>query len=105
MRAGKLKHRISIEQKSETIDSVGDAVNTWTTFKTVWAEVLSQSGKEFFAAREQHSELTHLITIRYLSGVTPKMRINHGGSFYNILAAFDPRKDRQELKIYCNEQL
>ena len=106
MRAGRRSKKVTIEQKTETgVDSVGDPEVTWAAFSTQWAEVLTQSGKEFLQAREQHSELTHILTTRFVSGVTPAMRINNGGAYYNILAAFDPSKRRQELKIYCNEQL
>lgn len=106
MRAGKRNVKVIIEEKTEdSVNSVGDPVNTWATFSTQFAEVMTQSGKEFIQAREQHSDLTHILTTRFVSGVTPKMRINNNGSYYNILAAFDPSKRRQELKIYCNEQL
>lgn len=105
MRAGKLRNRITIEQKTETIDALGDAVNTWATVKTVWAEVLNQSGREFISAREQNSELTHLITIRYLSGVNSKMRVNHGGNYYNILSVIDPNSRKSDLRLFCSEQL
>lgn len=106
MRSGQRNVKVLIEQNTgTTVNSVGDPVETWVTFSTQFMEVLTQTGKEFIQAREQHSELTHILTGRYVSGVTPKMRINNGGAIYNILAAFDPSKRRRELKIYCNEQL
>lgn len=105
MRAGRLDTKIIIEQSSEVINGVGDSVKTWTTFETVWAWIVTNSGKEFLDAREQHSSLSRVITIRYLSGVTPEMRVNDDGIFYNILAAFDPRNNRRELKLFCDEQL
>ncbi len=105
MRSGKLNNKIIIESKTETIDSVGDSIETWATFATVWAEVKTQSGREFQSAREQHSELTHIVTLRYLSGATSKMRVNNGGDYYNILSVFDPSTRKREMKLYCNEQL
>ena len=105
MRAGLLERKIIIEQSSEVIDSVGDSVLTWATFATVWANILVNSGKEFTQAREQHSSLSRIITIRYLSTITAQMRVNDGGNYYNILAAFDPIGRRIELKLYCDEQL
>lgn len=105
-RAGQRNVKVIIEQKTENgPDSVGDPDLTWSAFSTQWTEVITQSGKEFLQAREQHSELTHILTTRFVSGVTPKMRVNNGGAYYNILAAFDPSKRRHKLKIYCSEQL
>lgn len=105
MRAGRLNTKITIESKTETIDSVGDPVNTWATYAEAWAEVRTQSGKEFIRARELHSELTHVLTLRWISGVTTDMRVNNNGAYYNILSVFDPTTRKRELRLYCNEQL
>jgi SPP1 family predicted phage head-tail adaptor len=105
MRAGLLERKIIIEQSSEVIDSVGDSTLSWTTFATVWANILTNSGKEFIQAREMHSSLSRIITIRYLASVTPRMRVNDSSTYYNILAAFDPNGRRIELKLYCDEQI
>ena len=105
MRAGQRNTKVIIEQRSEdSIDSYGDPVETWSMFSAQFAEVMTRGGKEFLQAREQHSELTHILTTRYVDGVNPKLRININGVYYNILAVFDPSKRRRELKIYCNEQ-
>jgi SPP1 family predicted phage head-tail adaptor len=105
MRAGKLRTRIIIESASEAIDSVGFPVLTWTTFATIWGGVVANNGKEFLEAREVHSSLSRIITMRYLASVTPQMRINDGGVYYNILAVFDPDSRGRELRLYCDEQL
>ena len=105
MRAGSLTNKITIEHYSESIDSFGDSIKTWSEFAPAWAEIITQSGKEFTTAREQHATLSAVIKIRYMAGVTTAMRVNDSGVFYNILAAFDPNKQRRELRIYCETQL
>ena len=103
MRAGRLNTKLLIESKTEVIDSVGDVAETWSTFADVWAEVRTQSGKEFITAKTTHSELTHVVTTRYISGVTTKMRVNNDGTYYDILSVFDPTTRRKELRIFCRE--
>jgi len=105
MRSGRRNSKVLIENHTETINSVGEPVETWSTYATAWVEIKTQSGKEFIQAKEQNSELTHILTTHYISGVTPKMRINNGGLYYNILSVFDPTTRKRELKLYCNEQL
>lgn len=105
MRAGRLDTKIIIESRSTAPNGVGDAIDTWSTHLTVWSEILTNSGKEFLQAREQHSSLAKVITIRWVSGITPKMRVNLGGEYYNILAAFDPWNTRRELRLLCDAQL
>lgn len=104
--AGRRNTKIIIQQRTQTsVNTVGDAIYAWATFATEWAFILTQSGKEFTDARQQFSELTHLITIRYKAGITPDMRIKNGNVYYKIIAAFDPMKRGLEMKLYCNEQL
>jgi|FLOH01.1.fsa_nt_gi SPP1 family predicted phage head-tail adaptor len=105
MRAGRLNSAIIIESKTEVINTVGEPIETWSTFTSIRAEVRTQSGKEFISAKAQHSELSHVITCRYISGVNSKMRINNGGEYYNILSVFDPSSRKREMRIYCSEQL
>ena len=105
MRAGRLNSKISIETKTENIDSVGSVVETWEPFAEVWAEVKTESGREFLSNSQQHSELSHTLTLRYLPGISNKMRVNDNGRYYNILSVFDLGGRRKELTLYCSEQL
>lgn len=86
MLAPKLRHTVDIEQYTSVIDSnYGGETQSWTVFAdNVKAEILSVSGREFFAAQEQQNGVNYKITIRYKAGILPKMRINHSGTIYNI---------------------
>lgn len=88
MLAPKLRHTVDIEQYTSVIDSnFGGETQSWTVFAdNVKAEILSVSGREFFAAQEQQNGVNYKITIRYKAGILPKMRVNHGGIIYNIKA-------------------
>ena len=105
MRAGKLRNKIIIESKVDTVNSVGDAIPAWSTFATVWAEIVTQSGREFQNAQQIHSTLNLMLKIRYIDGVLPQMRINNGGRYYNILSSVDPDGRRVMLTVMCDEQL
>ena len=88
MLAPKLRHTVDIEQYTSVIDSnFGGETQSWTVFAdNVKAEILSVSGREFFAAQEQQNGVNYKITIRYKAGILPKMRVNHGSTIYNIKA-------------------
>lgn len=87
MRAGTLRHRVTIEHKTETRDSYGGVSTAWATFAaSVPAAILPVSGREFFAAEAQQSEVSAKIVMRQLAGLLPSMRIVHGGQQYNIRA-------------------
>lgn len=105
MRAGALNTLISIESQTHTINSVGDKVETWSTYVKSWAEIKTQSGKEFIQANEINSSVEKVLRIRYVAGINPTMRVNNSGVYYNILSVFDPTNERRELTLYCNVQL
>ena len=105
MRAGCLRHHITIERRVETQDDDGDPVVTWETFAAnVPAEVMPMSAKELMAAQAMQSEQVARIKIRWMDGLDASMRITYDGKRYNI-AGFvpDPRSGREWITIPVSE--
>ena len=86
LKAGKLRHRITIEQPGLTQDPVtGEMIAGWTVFADkVPASVEPLSARDFIAAQSGQSEISARIVIRYRPGVLPTMRIIHRGKVYGI---------------------
>lgn len=103
MQAGKLRHSIIIEQGTESFDGNGELITTWSTFATVWAEILPLVGREFWAARQVNAETTGKLRIRYLSGLTPKMHIKFGTRIFNITGISNIEERNEEIVIYYSE--
>ena len=83
--AGKLRHRVDIEQLTITQDSSGDAVRSWSALhSSVPASIEPLSARDFIAASSVQSQIVARITIRYRSGLNASMRLNHNGTIYNI---------------------
>lgn len=103
MRAGQLRHQITIQRPVETRDAVGAVVTEWQPSPPVWAEVGDISGREYFAAQAVNAETTTRIRIRHRAGIVPKMRVLHPltGTVYDIQAVLDPTGRRQELHLMC----
>ena len=47
MEAGQLRHRVTIQQATETTDGFGGVTQAWATFATVWAAVEPLTGREY----------------------------------------------------------
>lgn len=94
MKSGDLDRLVIIEQKSDTQDSYGEAVPTWTTFATVWAKVVPFSATELFKSAADHSQKVNKFYIRYLTGVTEVMRINYDGLYWRILGIQEINRKR-----------
>lgn len=106
MDAGKLRHRIDIEQRADAQDPVtGEMVPAWSVFASaVPAAIEPVSVREFVAGQAVQSEVTTRIVVRYRPGLDPSMRIRHGSRIYNpqgFLADVDSGRDY--LTIPCSE--
>ena len=100
MQAGRLRHRITIQRKTEARDSYGDAVPTWSDVAEVWAEILSVTGREEYLS-EQHRETGQWrIRIRKRDGMNGTMRVLHGDEVYDVLAVLpDQWKTREQILV------
>jgi SPP1 family predicted phage head-tail adaptor len=103
MSAGRLRHRITIEEKAQAPDGVGGFSETWQTFATVWAEVKPLRARERFFAEKIESSITHLVKLRFRFGIDPEMRIMHGGRTLKILGIVNVEERNQWLELSCEE--
>ena len=104
MRAGKLRHRITIETLSAGVgDGMGGIVQDYTDYKTVWCSINPLSGTETTIAAQRGSEEDVRITMRYDSGVSPKCRLRQGDSttYFDIVSVVNPEFRNKELILYC----
>lgn len=104
MRAGMLRHRVTIQRYELVVDDYGAPLHreSWKDVATVWASVEAMSGRDFFAARQEQSEVTHKVTIRYRGDVTAQMRVLHGGKIFGIVAPL-PDNRGTRLVLMCRE--
>jgi SPP1 family predicted phage head-tail adaptor len=108
MRAGTLRHRISIQAKSSALDALSQPVMAWQTIATISAGISPLSGRELMSAQAIHAEITHQIEIRWqaqfsnpLDMVT--MRIRYGTRVFNIVASIDPEERHKSLMLMATE--
>jgi len=86
MHAGRMNRRIEIQQVVEVLNSFNEPIETWKKYRTVWSEVVPvrTSSGEAFRAPQLVSVNRVIFRIRYISGITNKMRISYGGDYYDI---------------------
>lgn len=106
MRAGRLRHRVTIQKPTEgDADSYGDTVASWSDVATaVPAEVTTLSGREAYQANQVHPEATVQVKMRYRSDVTTAMRLVHDGRTLSIDGLL-PDARKRELACLCHEDL
>jgi len=101
MKAGKLRHRVTIQSPDITQNPVtGEMDNVWAEVATVWASVEPLSVREFMASAATQSEISARITIRYREGIAANMRILYRGQAYNIEGVLaDPNSGLEYLTL------
>lgn len=105
MKVGRLRNRVTVQSSTDTVNDCGELVQTWATFEEVYAEVRSVSGREYLQTDKVRAEVSHVITIRYLAGLLPNMRIVHGTKTFEIVAILPDRTDARMMQIMCNQQV
>jgi SPP1 family predicted phage head-tail adaptor len=103
MRAGELRHRITLQTNTPTANSVGEFVDTWTDFVTVSAAVEPLTGNRLFAAEQANSLVQGMVRIRYLAGVVATMRIVFGTRYFQIISIIDRDEKHRELQLLYKE--
>ena len=94
-RAGRYRHRVTIQRVTETKDADGGYVKTWADLATVWAEIRGVGGREYFDKDVVTSEVSCVFIIRFRSDLVPTDRLSWNGDSYEIVAI----GDRSGLRI------
>ena len=100
MRAGRLRSRVMIQQRTDTQNEIGELVPTWSTLAAVWADVIHNSGLETIKAGASASVVKASIRIRYRADVKPEMRVVKGSDVYGIEAVLHDQ-GREYCDLVC----
>jgi len=80
---------ISIQIYTDSKDASGAPVSTWSNYKTVFANVVFDSGSEPEIITKETAVTKVTFTIRHRTDLDTKLRILYNSKYYNILAILD----------------
>lgn len=101
MKAGAMRDRITIQQRSSVQDELtGEISQTWTDVALVWANVQFVNGISAIKAGMDTSSVKASIRMRYRTGIDASMRVLHGTDIYSIEAVM-PNKTAGTLDLIC----
>lgn len=100
-----MNRMLIIQQATETRDAVGGTAETWSKFAQAWGSIESISGREVMIAAQLQSPISAKARIRYLVGLTTKMRISHDGKIYDINFIRDISDGHREMELLLTEGL
>ncbi|QXH44277.1 phage head closure protein [Pseudomonas xanthosomatis] len=108
MQAGKLRHRIDIEEQNTPRDPVTGEYGEpqWVArWPKCPARIEPLSARDLVAAQAAQSEATARIVIRYRAGVLPTMRAIYRGEVYSFVGPplEDPKSGLEYLTILVSK--
>jgi SPP1 family predicted phage head-tail adaptor len=97
------RHKIDFLQRVTGQDDYGEPVDTWTNYKTgIWASYEPLLGNEFFTAHTTDNKVEAKFNMRYVEGVTSKMRLRFNNKDYEIIGEpINVKGLNRELLCYC----
>ena len=101
--AGKLRERVTVQQATESRNALGENVLSWSTFDTVWASVEGVSARESLIYGQNEITVTHNVKMRYLSGLTQRMRFLWRSRTLDIVSLLE-HNNRSEHEAICMER-
>ena len=102
---GELNRQVVVEQRSTTRGTMGEEIDSWTTYKKVWCKVLPGRGQEAAIARRETGRLETKFWCRYFAGLHQKMRLNMGGRYFNILSIANLDERNRFLEVTAVETI
>ena len=112
MDIGKFDKRVTLQNRSATLDDYGQQINSWSDVATVWANIKPIGGREKMRSMMIESTLTHTIAVRYDVRFLPPTKVDAwrikyvtpaGERIFNITAAMDMNEERKYIIFDCTE--
>lgn len=103
MRAGSLRHIVTLQKFIETRNNYGESEQAWSEVSVLRANIKPVSGREYFAADQVNSEVTTSVVIRYRSDVSVKDRLVFKGRTLEIVSVINVGERSRWLEIKCKE--
>lgn len=105
MRAGKLRHRVTLQRRVVTRHpNSAEMYEEWQNLDSVWAEVVPLSGREFTQSMQPQADITHTVVIRYYDGLTPRDRVRFGSRVLEIDSVVNRDERNEMLTLQCIER-
>lgn len=102
MNAGKLRHRIVLDQPINTQIASGEEIVTWQVYGVVWAMVEPLRGREQFQANQVLAEMDTRITIRWspnVDAIRATWRARFQGLIYDFKSITHVNLAHREIEI------
>jgi SPP1 family predicted phage head-tail adaptor len=94
---------ISLQRKTSGKDDLGQPIEVWTEYASVWADVLMLTGKETVSSGTQVGIASCSMRVRYRTDVTNGDRAVYGQLIFNIGQPLINLATREYVDLPCTQ--
>ncbi len=105
IKAGDLNKRLTFQTNTPTANSIGEMVNVYTDYVTVWGALHPFVGSRAYQEKQINVSATGQAVIRYRNDLNVTMRIKYGNRYFTILSMINPDEANDSLEIKYAEAL
>lgn len=104
--AGELRHKVTLENPTSTADGDGGYSTTWAELTQTWAQIRPATAREIerVFAGTVSSVATHVVTVRYVDGVTTATRVVFQSRILAVTGVANSEERNRELVLACQER-
>ena len=104
--AGDLRHRLSIEKRTNVIGPRGESVEDWEEIGKCWARITPLYGRELELARQRHESVqVRIVTRRQLAlEMDSSYRLVYKGDIYGVAFTNRAADDLRDIHIYTTRE-
>ena len=103
MRAGQLRHRLTVQNAPTTTDALGGQSHAFSDGLSFWARVVPAREEELQNANQTKAKITHKITVRHRTDITPTSRLKFGTRVFEVVQVLNREERDQQLDIMALE--
>jgi SPP1 family predicted phage head-tail adaptor len=101
----RMRNRIQLISFTQSVNDMNEEVDVPGVFAEDWAWIRPLSGRELWQAQQVQPQVTHKVTIRFRTGVTPAMKVRYAGRDLNIFAVLNLEERDEQLELQCFEKV
>lgn len=99
MRSGTLRHKVRLEVPVQVKQPNGSVKTTWELYANPWANIETLKGFERQVATTSWPASDVKISMRYVAGLLPTMRVVYNGRSYSILGIADDEERHRDVTL------
>ncbi len=104
IRAGSLRHPVSILKNTPTQNAVGESVDSFAPIASVRASIVGAKGSgEVMIGSQVNARARYVVTMRYFAGLSTEHRLQYGTKTFDINDVNDVEERHRKMVLACSE--